>query len=112
MSYVDSNLASGEQVVYRARLHWTNYLWGLIFLVVGFAKPLLLGLGVLLSIRAFIRSATTEMAVTNKRVIAKVGLISRRTLEMNLAKIENISIDQPIFGRMLNYGTITVCGTG
>ena len=52
------------------------------------------------------------MAVTNKRVIIKVGLISRRTAELNLNKVENIGVNQSILGRILNYGTITVVGTG
>ena len=53
-----------------------------------------------------------EFAVTNKRVIVKTGLISRRTLEMNLSKIESVNVDQSIMGRILGYGTITIIGTG
>ena len=50
--------------------------------------------------------------VTNKRIIVKTGIISRRTLEMNLNKIESVNVDQSIMGRMLGYGTITIIGTG
>ena|SRR5690349_4219473 len=104
MSYVDTNLMKGEQVVHRAQLHWAIYISGAIlsFLVIGL--PLLLA--------AYIRQRTTEMAVTNKRVIIKTGLISRRTVELNLSKVENVAVDQGILGRMLDYGTITVVGTG
>lgn len=52
------------------------------------------------------------MAVTNKRVIIKTGLISRRTVELNLAKIENIAVDQGMWGRMMGFGKETVVGTG
>lgn len=55
---------------------------------------------------------TSEFAITNKRIIIKVGLISRRTLEMNLNKIESVNVDQGILGRILGYGTIVVIGTG
>lgn len=104
MSYVDTNLMKGEQVVHRAQLHWAIYIAGalLSFMLIGL--PLLLA--------AFIRQRTTEMAVTNKRVIIKTGLISRRTVELNLSKVENVAVDQGILGRMLDYGTITVVGTG
>lgn len=50
--------------------------------------------------------------VTNKRIIVKIGIFSRRTLEMNLNKIESVNVDQNIFGRMFGYGTITIIGTG
>ena len=55
---------------------------------------------------------TTEFAVTNKRVIAKTGWIRRRSLELLLTKVESIGVSQPIMGRVFNYGTITVVGTG
>jgi uncharacterized membrane protein YdbT with pleckstrin-like domain len=104
MSYVDTNLMKGEQVVHRAQLHWAIYLAGALLSVVVIGLPMLLA--------AYIRQRTTEMAVTNKRVIMKTGFISRKTLELNLSKVENVAVDQGIFARMLDYGTITVVGTG
>jgi hypothetical protein len=53
-----------------------------------------------------------EFAITNKRVIVKLGLISIHTLEMNLSKVESINVDQNPFGRIFHYGSITVIGTG
>ena len=55
---------------------------------------------------------TTEFALTNKRIIAKTGIIRRRSLELFLQKVESIGVDQPILGRLLDYGTIVVTGTG
>jgi uncharacterized membrane protein YdbT with pleckstrin-like domain len=55
---------------------------------------------------------STEFAVTNKRVIGKSGLLRRRSLEVMLSKIESVSVDEPFWGRVLNYGTITVKGSG
>jgi len=104
MSYIDSNLISGEEVVHRAKLHGIIFLPGIILSIVI--------IGLLLLIVAAVRKKTTEMAVTNKRVIIKTGWISRKTLEMNLVKVENIGVDQGVLGRMMNYGKITVVGTG
>ena len=59
-----------------------------------------------------IHYASSEFAVTNKRVVIKVGFINRKTLEMVLTKVETIRVDQSILGRVLNYGTIVVTGTG
>lgn len=97
-NYVQSNLGPGEQVVFETKYHW------IIFVSI---KAILT-----LFIAPLISMATGEFAITNKRVILKVGLIRRITLEMNIAKIESVSVDQSILGRLLNYGTIKVTGTG
>jgi uncharacterized membrane protein YdbT with pleckstrin-like domain len=55
---------------------------------------------------------TTEFAVTNKRVIAKVGFLHRRSLEVNLDKIESVTVNQSLTGRLLGFGTLRVRGTG
>jgi uncharacterized membrane protein YdbT with pleckstrin-like domain len=97
-NYVNSHLIMGETVVYSAKLHWIIYMT---------AKAILT-----LWIAPFIQRATSEFAITTKRVIIKEGLIARRTLEMNLSKIETVNVDQSIMGRILNYGSITIIGTG
>ena len=56
--------------------------------------------------------ATSEFVITNKRVVVKIGLVWRRTLEMNLSRVETVNVDQSILGRLLDYGTITIIGTG
>lgn len=67
---------------------------------------------VLLGLQAVIVMFTTEFAVTNRRVIAKTGFIRRHTLEILLSRIESVSVNQDVLGRLLNYGTVTVTGTG
>jgi len=104
MRYVENNLIQGEQVVYRAELHWIIFIWPVIFSFVLIGIPWL--------IAAILQKKTTEMAVTNKRVIIKTGIISRRTIEMNLSKIENIEVNQSLIGRIFGYGIITIVGTG
>lgn len=68
--------------------------------------------GIPMLIKAWIEKSTTELAVTSKRVIAKVGLIRRNTIELNHSKVESFHIDQGIFGRILGFGTLVINGTG
>ena len=65
-----------------------------------------------LTIEAAIIMFTTEFAITNKRIIAKTGFIQRNTLEMLLNKIESVKVNQNILGRMLDFGKVTITGTG
>lgn len=98
MSYVKSNLGRNEQIIYKANLHWVIFLTVKAFFTL-FLFPLF-------------QRITSEFAITNKRIIIKVGFISRRTLEMNLNKIESVNVDQSFWGRIFGYGTIVVIGTG
>ncbi|MBP6730742.1 MAG: PH domain-containing protein [Chitinophagales bacterium] len=97
-SYVDNNLIRDEQVVYETKYHWKIFFT-------------LRGLFTLFIVPALERWSD-EFVITNKRIICKTGIISRRTVEMNLNKIESVNVDQGIMGRMLGYGTITLIGTG
>jgi uncharacterized membrane protein YdbT with pleckstrin-like domain len=133
MSYLDKNLATGETVMYRTRLHWIIFiksiLLGIVAVIVfgiGLFKPIFpnasvifyYGAGILLLIflimfiSRWILYTSSEFGVTNSRVLIKVGFISRHSLELLLTKVEGIGVDQSIMGRMLNYGTIIVTGTG
>ena len=104
MGYVEDNLIRGETIGFRARVHWGILLPGILLL------PVVIGLVPLIS--ASIARATTELAVTNKRVIFKTGWLNRTTFEMHLDKIENIHIEQSVFARGLDFGTIMIAGTG
>jgi uncharacterized membrane protein YdbT with pleckstrin-like domain len=122
MSYVDRNLLEGEEVVYRARLHWVIFAvpaciaaLGLVLAVVvasWVVAIVLVVLAIAIALPRYIRLVSSEFAVTNKRVIVKLGLVHRHTLELVLSKVETIGVDQSIMGRVLNYGTIVVTGTG
>ena len=108
-SYVDDVLINDERVMYRARISkWS--LWP--FILFGALLVPAYGLGLLLWLWAWIAYATTELAITNKRVIAKTGLIERRTVEMFLEKIESIQVDQSVLGRLFNFGSVVISGTG
>jgi uncharacterized membrane protein YdbT with pleckstrin-like domain len=108
MSYVESVLAGGEQVLYRGRVSaWSLFWWWFLGVLL-----LIVGVGLVLLIIAWIKLRATELAVTNKRVIAKFGFISRDTIEINLARIESVQVSQTVMGRLLDYGTIVFSGAG
>jgi uncharacterized membrane protein YdbT with pleckstrin-like domain len=141
MGYVEKNLASGETLLYKTQHHWVVLL-GPIFIAVlllGLAVALLVGssgnrtdsghwttaaeaatiagaLLVLAAIGTFVygiaKRNATEMAVTNRRVLIKTGLMSRRTLDLMLARVESIAVEETAFGRILGYGSLVVRGTG
>jgi membrane protein YdbS with pleckstrin-like domain len=77
--------------------------------------PILLIL-LLLSVMSFIppwfRRATTEIVVTDKRIIHKVGWIASRTEEMNMTKVETVDVRQGVGGRMLGFDTVLIIGIG
>ena len=139
MSYVESNLVPGETVIYQTRLHWIVMLGHLVAGILLFALPgfLLLyyalnqteietttlhileggGVGLIVCgavtiLLGMVRRNATEMAVTNRRVVIKTGLASRKTIEMLLSKVESIEVSETALGRILGYGTIVVIGTG
>lgn len=127
-SYVESVLAPGERVVHRAAIsHWNyalSYLIGIVSIAIAAgtlasqsqarmpiaAAAALIGLAIILV--AAIRRATTELVLTDRRIIAKRGFIRRDTVEMNLGKVESLHVNQGLLGRLLNFGDVTVVGTG
>ena len=129
MSYVQSVLQSGEKVRHISSIHWILYWPGVAAALLAMVAYLLsetqrlTGLwqytayalalvAVVLLIQQWFQSWVTEIAVTNRRVIYKKGLIRRQTNEMNMDKVESVKVDQSILGRMLDYGNVTVLGTG
>jgi uncharacterized membrane protein YdbT with pleckstrin-like domain len=131
MSYVQSVLQPGERIIADGRLHWISYGSAILALVCGLvlvgveyrywpqhhrliaATAILFGGAFLvLGLRAWYVCWITEIAVTDRRIIYKRGLIYRRTEEMNMDKVASVDVDQSILGRLLDYGTIRVIGVG
>src|SRR5713226_6861409 len=121
MGYVERNLLPNEQITYRAKLHWIIYtLPAVVFLIAilvtlggGWVAGIAIGvIGLVLLLPPWIKASSSEFAITNKRVLIKVGLVRRHSLELLLQKVEGIGVDQSILGRILGYGTITVSGVG
>lgn len=121
MGYVAQSLGANERILWQGREHWTKAfavpLWATVFgvllavptagisLILVVAAPL----GALL---AWIQWQSVELAVTDQRVIAKTGLLSRRVEEVRLRQVESTNVDQGVIGRLMGYGTVVVAGTG
>lgn len=130
VSYVSKHLMSGEEVIREARLSRVVYFPAVILLVIyvvllyevynggtetAIAMPIpeaFLVFAIIATIPAFIRRSSSEYAVTNKRVVVKVGLFRRHSTEILLRQVEGITVDQGILGRIFDYGTIIIEGTG
>jgi len=137
MSYVERNLIPGEKIMYRTGIHW-SVLVGPTIVAAIIAAPgiallayrdriagnqipvdavsaagiaLLVVAAIVLAYNVIKRSAT-EIAVTDRRVIIKTGMTGRRSLEIMIAKVESIGIDETVMGRVLGYGTVVIHGTG
>jgi uncharacterized membrane protein YdbT with pleckstrin-like domain len=131
MNYVRRVLQPGESIVHVTRIHLVTFLPAMIWFVVALGlviAALSLGgdlriggyalavfavmFGLAAAIPALIRRISTELAVTDRRVIYKAGILARHTLEMNRSKVESVDVDQSLLGRLLGFGTIVVRGTG
>ena len=125
MSYIGKSLVTGERIVQEGRFHWTYKLAAVFWLLLGFAVfvsvllvpdyeqvavfSLLLAVpGLIMLIRVW----TTEIAVTNRRLIYKRGWIARKTDEITLNRIEEVNLEQSVPGRLLGYGKVLCRGTG
>ena len=132
MSYAEKNLVAGENVTYRARYHWVIYRFSLLLMLLAAilvalalyasrnssAQPSARWIGLaalacgavagLVAIGKRIRTSADEFVVTNRRVIRKVGLVSREIEQAPLDKIQDITVDQSWVGRLLGFGTVTL----
>jgi len=129
MNYVQRVLQPGEQVRHISSIHWIVYWRGVVVALLAvvaywlsdtrflpgiwrYAAYALALLAALLLIQQWLQWWVTEIAVTDRRVIYKKGLIRRQTNEMNMDKVESVQIDQSILGRILDYGDVRLLGTG
>ncbi len=136
MNYVHKVLLPGERVVYETGLHWFVYGRAILLTALALvfaigaavlprsatsAMPVVIALGLaaffaflaaLAFLTAAIRRATTELAVTDQRVLFKHGIFSRHTVEMNRSKVESVDVNQSVLGRIFGYGTVILRGTG
>lgn len=109
-----------EQIISTGVTHWWGYAPGallsgfglLLIISSGIFGWLMLIAGMVLLVRSWMHATSTELAITNKRVIAKFGFFRRSTIELLHSKVESFHVDQGIVGRMLNFGTVVVNGTG
>jgi uncharacterized membrane protein YdbT with pleckstrin-like domain len=140
MGYVDRHLLDGERVVYRTRRHWIIFTLPALILLASLAFLIALGhydsrslrasslspvfahsgaiaLGLLVVVLVFLIGPlltwlSAEYAVTDKRILIKTGIVERDSMETLLSKIESIVIRQDLRGRLFDYGTVVITGTG
>lgn len=130
--YIDEILQPGERLLYSTTIHWIIYLPGLVLWLLAVAVVvfgnliapgiggtgliiialILLAAGFVSVLRAWFRRWTTEFDVTDRRIVQKNGFIERRTVEMNMDKVESVDVNQSIMGRIFDYGEVIVRGTG
>ena len=126
MKYVESTLLPGERIVCeghpcfwamgpRFTLSLLLMVWGVLIGTVGTSPFAAVGFfvaGMGLFGASLLAWWTTEFAVTNKRVVAKFGALRRHTVELTLAKIESVRVEQSLIGRMFDYGSLVIGGGG
>ena len=108
MSYIEDTISNNETIVYVVKFHW-------IYSFIAFLYLIFLGvfiIGIFIFLKMMINKWTTERALTNTRYIQKTGWIARNTEEISINKIEEVDLKQSIFGRILDYGSISISGTG
>jgi uncharacterized membrane protein YdbT with pleckstrin-like domain len=128
MSYVKEVLQPGETVLYASTIHWLIYAPAILLLIVAIAATfqtiggsefvwrsislVCFAASLLSAARAWFKRWTTEIAVTDRRIIYKRGFIRRHTIEMNMDKVESVDVNQSLLGRVFGYGDVLVRGTG
>jgi len=109
MPYIEESLSAGEQLAGFFRLHWIARSWMVLWIVLAIPT---VGITLILALYEYLRLRSIEQGVTNKRVVYKKGIISRKSEEMKLNSIETVEIDQGIIGRLFGFGDVTVTGRG
>lgn len=128
--YARSTLAPDETPFYKTSLHWIIFarfagmaLLAFLFVAMPFAIAVqalagselgwfMLPLPALIMLPPTLAFASSELVVTDRRILIKTGIVRRQTVEMFVSKMESVAVDQGFLGRMFDYGTVTVRGTG
>jgi membrane protein YdbS with pleckstrin-like domain len=127
MRYVDRVLEPGEAIRHVTTLSRAHYLPGLALWLGAAAAarmtaatsepahPAVLAaivavsfVGLALLLRAWWRRFTTEVAITDRRIICRTGFVLRHTLLLRMDDVEGVDVDQPRLGRLLNYGHVVI----
>lgn len=99
-AYLSKNLGRDEQVVLEGKVHWACLIPSILLSCVIIGIP---GL-----IKRLIAMATTELGFTNKNFMGKVGLINTKVLNSPLSKINNVSVESGLLGKIFGYGSVHV----
>ncbi|MGN0163705.1 MAG: PH domain-containing protein [Candidatus Ornithomonoglobus sp.] len=100
MSYIQKNLKRDEEIVMEGKLHGA--------MLIPHVLLMFLGVGFFTIIPAVIKMKTTEITITNKRVVGKIGLIKTTELDTPLNKVNNVTVNSGFWGKIFGYGTIKI----
>lgn len=109
MGYINDSLSNGEEIKALFKLHWFSKIPMIIWIILSIPT---FGVTLLLAIWEWLRLRSIEQGVTNKRVIFKKGIVSRKSEEMKISSVETVEIIQGIIGRIFGFGTVKVTGRG
>ena len=133
MSYIHKSLLDGEEILYLTRRHKIVFTYPALWLLVSAIlfgvkyffvfKPevnyalmifsgIFLAASIIHALVIWVNYLCAEFGITNQRVIVKEGFLKRKTIEVFLKSVESVQVDQSIWGRILNFGTVIVSGTG
>lgn len=117
MSSVKDNLSPNEVVLHEGKLHWWIYVRGAVILALAFFVfrglipslfYLLIGIGIASLVFAYLQQTSSEFVITNKRVILKTGIISRKFADLPLTRADGLAVSESLFGRILGFGALVV----
>lgn len=137
--YLQNILFPGEKVLHHAKVHYVLYVPGIfavlmalllmyytplfaaflqlslemqdtIFNVTKFVSSVVFASGIAMLLRAWITIYSTELLITDKRVLVKVGVTETTTAELDRSRISSVTITKPFLGQFLNYGWISILG--
>lgn len=109
MGYINDSLSNGEEIKALFKLHWFSKIPMIIWIILAIPT---LGVTLLLAIWEWLRLRSIEQGVTNKRVIFKKGIVSRKSEEMKISSVETVEIIQGVIGRIFGFGSVKVTGRG
>jgi uncharacterized membrane protein YdbT with pleckstrin-like domain len=125
VSYLQQSLAPGETIVAVFKLHWSMWIRFWVAIVLGVIAVVALlvaqipwaaaAAAVLAIVSAgyqWLWLRAIEQAVTNRRVVHKTGIVSRRSTELRLASIETVDLRQSFWGRVFGFGDVEITGRG
>lgn len=118
MSYITNNLLPNEEVQVTAKVNIIAFVPSILLALLVFIVSIITGSGLYIFFGlvvaaaiiavVYIRMKSVELGITNKKIVGKVGVFNTKSLDAYLTKIDNISISQNFWGKILGYATIQV----
>ena len=124
--YPEKLLAPGETIAFELKPHWRALIWPAfvlilevfigVYLFVTFENSIIrwiiIGVGAFIlvwqTLLPFLRWLTTQYVFTSRRIIVRRGLVTKQGRDMPLSKVNNVSFEVSLLGRMINYGTLEI----